>query len=196
MAESKPFDLIPVYDVKRFLRRLLVRRRQQINSKDRLRWSQRAVKNLINSSYYTRAKVIAAFIGFGSEIITDGLIAQCWKDGKKVLIPISSEGFGRPFFALFQKGDSLKKTPQGPFELIQKKNPFPFRSVDLVLVPGLGFDKRGHRLGYGGGVYDRILAKTPQAQHVGFYFSLQELTVIPMENHDKKMDAIVTEKGL
>ena len=144
---------------------------------------------------YKKSKSIALFLGFSSEIITDSLIKHAWKEKKNVLLPITSQGFHKPFFALFHKGDRLKRTSFGPMELVKKKKPFNFRSIDLVVIPGLGFDERGYRLGYGGGVYDRILKKTPRAKHVGLFFSCQFLPKLPTGRHDKSMDAIVTERS-
>jgi 5-formyltetrahydrofolate cyclo-ligase len=63
----------------------------------------------------------------------------------------------------------------------------------VVLVPGLAFDERGHRLGYGGGVYDRMLVKTPRAKHIGLFFAQQRLNKIPIETHDKPLHRIITE---
>lgn len=196
MAKEKSGEIISLGDVKRWFRRALIRQRQSISAANRKKWSKAAVRHLLKTSYYKKAKVIASFIGFGSEVITDGLIEQAWKDGKKVLIPITSRGLDRPFFALFQRGDRLQQTTQGPFELVRKKAAFPFGSIHLVIVPGLGFDRDGYRLGYGGGVYDRILKKTPRAKHIGLFFAQQFIPVLPRGKHDKKMTSILTEKGV
>jgi 5-formyltetrahydrofolate cyclo-ligase len=67
---------------------------------------------------------------------------------------------------------------------------------DLVLVPLLAFDRRGGRLGYGGGYYDRTLAGLPRARRVGFAFAAQEVEQVPMEPHDRVLEAIVTERGV
>ncbi len=196
MAKEKPRELTPLLEAKRWLRRYLVRRRQAISAAERRRWSRQAAENLIRSSYYKKADVVAAFVGFGSEIDTRYLINDAWKRGKKVVIPATADGFHRPFFAIFHKNDRLTVTPHGPFEHAERKNSFPFSSIDLVVLPGLGYDSNGFRLGYGGGVYDRFLEKTPRATHIGLFFSNQFVPVIPREKHDRKMHAIVTEKRI
>lgn len=70
---------------------------------------------------------------------------------------------------------------------------------EVVIVPLVGFDARGYRLGYGGGFYDRTLAmlraKRPTIA-VGFAFAAQELPEVPIDAYDQKLDAIVTEQGL
>lgn len=69
--------------------------------------------------------------------------------------------------------------------------------LDIVILPGLVFDKNGNRLGYGGGYYDRFLAcKAPQALRLGLAFSCQLVPSIPAQNHDMRLDILVTEKEI
>ena len=73
----------------------------------------------------------------------------------------------------------------------------PRRAPDLILMPLLGFDKAGTRLGYGGGYYDRTLATlTHKPMLVGLAFAAQQLDHIPAESHDVPLDAVVTEEGV
>ena len=70
---------------------------------------------------------------------------------------------------------------------------------DILLVPLLAFDKQFNRLGYGGGFYDRYIEKIENKKKVfkiGFSFSFQELKEVPVNNYDKKLDLIITERGL
>src|SRR5205085_1415379 len=64
---------------------------------------------------------------------------------------------------------------------------------DAIIVPMLGFDKNLHRIGYGGGYYDKFLATQPQAQKIGVCFEVCRVKEIPIEEHDVKLDLIVTE---
>lgn len=67
------------------------------------------------------------------------------------------------------------------------------KQFDVVIVPMLGFDNSLHRLGYGGGYYDRFLASQPQARKIGVCFELGHLETLPVEAHDIAMDMIITE---
>ena len=67
---------------------------------------------------------------------------------------------------------------------------------DILLVPLLAFDEAGGRLGYGGGYYDRTLAMWPECRSVGFGYAAQRVDSVPVEPHDIRLDAIVTERGL
>ena len=183
-------------DAKRWLRRYLAGVRQSLTPAERRRLSGRIAAHLTHSADYRLSKTVALFIGFGSEVSTDAIVRDAWRSGKNVLIPITSSGFQRPFFALFKKGDRLVKTSYGPLELVERTQAFNMIKVDLIVVPGLGFDDRGYRLGYGGGVYDRLLAQARRARHVGLFFSAQRVHAIPKGRHDRPMTAIVTEDGV
>lgn len=192
MARKKSAK-VTLDEAKRFLRTVLVRKRQSLTSLQQKKLSKKIIENLLSLKEIKKAKVIASFIGFGSEVITDGFIQELWKKNKQVLVPITQKGFDRPYFVLFKKEDKLFETKYGPFELTEKKQAFPFGKIDVVIVPGLGFDKDGYRVGYGGGVYDRILAKTPKAHHIGVFFSIQKLHAIPHNQFDQPLHAIITE---
>lgn len=70
------------------------------------------------------------------------------------------------------------------------------RAYELVIVPVLGFDRRGFRLGYGGGYYDKFLAGNSCGLVVGLAYSFSEIEKIPAEPHDKKLQRIITEKEI
>jgi 5-formyltetrahydrofolate cyclo-ligase len=194
MAKRKPGVAVSSSDIKRWLRRFAVKRRQSLGERKQRELSHRIIKNLTKTAEFKRAKTVAAFIGFASEVLTDGLIETCWTAKKNVLIPMTTKGFHKPFFVSLRRGDKLAKTKHGPMESVHKSKPFNFRSIDLVLVPGLAYDDKGYRLGYGGGVYDRLLKKTPNAAHVGLFFSIQKLHRVPREPHDHPLKRIVTER--
>ena len=67
---------------------------------------------------------------------------------------------------------------------------------DLLFVPLLAFDRTGHRLGYGGGYYDRTIAALPGARTVGCAFAAQEVDSVPAGPHDMRLDAVATERGV
>lgn len=81
----------------------------------------------------------------------------------------------------------------GPFGLMQPGPDAPESVPDLVLVPLLAFDRRGHRLGYGAGYFDRWLAAHPHVSAVGLAFAAQEVERVPDEPHDRPLQVILTE---
>ncbi len=70
------------------------------------------------------------------------------------------------------------------------------QTYDLVIVPLIAFDRQGNRLGYGGGYYDKFLAKNNYKQAIGLAYSLQEIKKLPVEEHDQSLDLIITEKEI
>ena len=74
--------------------------------------------------------------------------------------------------------------------------PRPSTPYDVILVPTLGFDRRGYRIGLGKGWYDRFLAEQPQAAKIGLAYAWGEVAVVPEESHDVPLDSVLTEKEL
>lgn len=79
---------------------------------------------------------------------------------------------------------------KNPFDLPKNEN------YDLVIVPVLGFDRSGNRLGYGGGYYDRLLNQNKCKNAIGLAYSFCEVDKLPAEDHDQKLDKIITEKEI
>ncbi len=143
-----------------------------------------------------------------SSMITE---LDCYKNAKTVMLymPIKGEadvtgllGDEKVFLTPVTDGDDiyaavLGETEKGAFGVPEPKDKTQFdkTKIDLVLVPGVAFDKEGNRMGYGKGYYDRFL-KDMCAFKIGVCHSFQILDKIPSEKHDVKMDMIVTESAI
>jgi len=101
-------------------------------------------------------------------------------------------------FAPVGAWDELVAGRYGLLEPMSQALPEPWRSGDLVLVPGLAFDRLGGRLGRGGGHYDRCFEASPRGVPwlVGFGFSFQIVDEVPMDVHDRRLDGVLTGSGL
>lgn len=185
---------VDIHSAKKWLRQSLIIRRRSISASSRRLLSRKIARKVIQSSRFKKAKTIAVFLSFGSEVQTDLIIQAAWKGGKTVLIPDTHLGFQKPYFSIFNPGDNLRKTKYGPMELKTPRPPFPTSKIDLVYVPGLGFDKRGFRLGFGAGVYDRLLQSIPPQKCFGLFYSCQNLHRIPHVTADHRMGDFLTEK--
>lgn len=157
-------------DSKKWLRQYFLRRRQLMTESLRKKKSKQILERLYSSPLYKKAPVIALYCSFGSEVETWDLLFHSWRAGKKVLVPMTTQGFSKPFFNEITPQDKLVKTKYGYLELGTPKKAFGWNNIDLILVPGLGFDRNGFRIGYGGGVYDRLLRKASNSSHVGLFF--------------------------
>jgi 5-formyltetrahydrofolate cyclo-ligase len=113
--------------------------------------------------------------------------------GQPVCLPVVL-GDSQPLeLRLWQEGAPLY--PSG-FGTLAPPDDAPRAEPDIILMPLLGFDRLGTRLGYGGGYYDRTLeALSHKPKLIGFAFAAQELEHVPREPHDVPLDAVVTEKG-
>jgi 5-formyltetrahydrofolate cyclo-ligase len=132
-----------------------------------------------------------AFASFGSEVPTRGIVRRLLDRGCRVLLPYLDGPHMHA--AELRPGQTTIRTPYGPGEPPDRL-PVDPAEIDLVIVPGLGFDRRGFRLGYGGGHYDRFLASVrSEALRVGIAFAQQVVDEIPTGPLDDVVDLVVTD---
>jgi 5-formyltetrahydrofolate cyclo-ligase len=142
------------------------------------------------------SSTLMVFLSFGSEVRTDGLLRWGWEAGKRMVVPLCRpEDRGLTpcllgSFAELEIGRYGIREPKG--EMIR---PVPREEIDAILVPAVAFDRRGHRVGYGGGYYDRFLPEVPRAVRIGAAYSCQIVAMVPEDPHDLPVDRIVTENG-
>lgn len=145
---------------------------------------------MIGSKEFKSAKVVGAYYAFGSEVKTDLILEKAKALGKKVALP-SIEGESLTFYEL----SSGKYLVKGRFGIMEPLPYGPVDRMDLLVVPGIAFDKKGYRLGYGKGYYDKFLAKK-SVFSIGLAYSFQLLGSLPKAKYDKRLDAIATEGGI
>ena len=181
---------------RRELRQQLAERRRALTPLERITAAQGLRRTLEQlPEYFTDARV-AGYWASNGELPLNVVIPPLAAREQQFLLPVV--GTDRQLrFAPWQAGDAVQPNRHGIPEPVAPATWFAPFQLDLVLVPLLGFDRRGHRLGYGGGYYDRTLARlTRPARLVGFAFAAQELPTIPRAPHDRPLDAVVTEKGV
>jgi 5-formyltetrahydrofolate cyclo-ligase len=137
--------------------------------------------------------VVAGFWPIGQEIDIRPLLHALHDRGHPIALPVTPPRGNPLTFRRWRPGQELARGPMGthqPAEGAEALMPAVF------LVPLLAFDRRGHRLGYGGGYYDRTLAALPGATAIGVAHAAQELDEVPAGPEDARLDAIATEAGL
>jgi len=129
------------------------------------------------------ASVVYGYVPMASE---PDWLAPAWPEGKTLAFPRTDEAGSMQFFCSreFQIGPWKAHEPVG-----DELAPPP----DLILVPGLAFDRQCHRMGRGGGFYDRWLEEYPKVVKIGLCFSCQLVDRVPMEAHDARMNIVLTE---
>ncbi len=146
-----------------------------------------------------RARVIMVYLHFRSEVETLPALAAHLPPGCRLVVPLTRVKEKR--LEVFQLTDPDRQLRPGYCGILepdpaasQRQDP---AAIDLVLVPGSVFDRRGGRLGYGGGYYDRFLAQAaPQAARIGLAFDLQVVEALPLLPHDQQLHQLVTESGV
>ena len=148
--------------------------------------------NLFRLPQVGAARTVLLFYSFGSEVPTAAMVQRLLAGGVRVLLPFLR---GPAMDAAeLRPGESLAVTAYGPKEPSNRVAIDPLQ-VDLVITPGLAFDPRGHRLGYGGGHYDRYLSRLrPGSTSVGIAFHVQMVPSVPHGPRDRRLDFVVTER--
>lgn len=158
--------------------------------------SRQVVRHLFTCPEYQRAKTVMAFLSLPGEVDTADILADCWQGGKRVVVPrIDSDQKTmvaveiRDLAGLAVNWYGIREPVGGP--------PIPPTEIDLVLVPGLGFDLEGNRLGRGGGYFDRFLSRLQtRAVKCGLGWEKQIVECVPVRPWDVKVDMLVTETGV
>ncbi len=144
---------------------------------------------------YQRADTLFIYMDARHEVETSELIRQAWADGKRVAVPKVS-GRNMRFFYIASLERDLK---EGAFGILEPcaKDPADEATDStgtLLVMPGVAFDESRHRIGYGGGFYDRFLKRHPDPATIALAFEFQVREEIPFEGFDMLPGKIVTEK--
>ena len=205
------------------LRRELRTRRKSLAPEDRQRLSLAAAGEVIASAHWQRAETVALYIAIRGETDTAPLLAHAWKNGKTVLLPACSRKEpGKMCFVACSDPDTLcpglftipepavsdeelevlmladECGDSGANAALAAENGRMPPAPDLIIVPGLAFDRRGTRLGMGGGYYDRLLAlpRYKNSLRLGLAYSFQLVDSLPREDWDVPVHAVCTEQGM
>jgi 5-formyltetrahydrofolate cyclo-ligase len=175
------------------LRKEMIRLRASIPEHERSRLAELAEETLFGLPEVRSAGAILLFYSFGTEVATGGMASRLLGQGKRLLLPYLKDD-GTMEAAEVRPGETLHPSGYGPAEPPSRVAVDP-SDVDLVVAPGLAFDREGHRLGYGGGHYDRYLPRmTGGALRIGVAFSLQMVERVPVEPGDERVDIVVTDQ--
>jgi len=176
---------------KQTVRKRLLIWRKQLDLLVCARLSQRAQQQLIASSPFARANSLALYSSIHNEVATEQIFAAARDSGKRVYYPrVAGDELE------FIEVSKLNSLVSGAFGVAEPEpgEKTTVAELDLIVVPGVAFDLRGYRLGYGRGFYDRQLIRKPAVTiAVGLCFEMQLCDVLPTEAHDQMVDFIATE---
>lgn len=170
--------------MKSALRKRLIKTRENIDDKSQK--CQQIAKNLMEQPFFETAQTIMIYLSIGSEVDTLELTKKMLLLGKRLCAPVCMAG-GMMVARSFSSLDELRS---GRYGILEPQGDEVF-DIDLILVPGLGFNERFHRIGYGAGYYDRFLLKS-SAITCGLFYDEQRADFLE-EPHDLPLDYIITE---
>lgn len=177
--------------VKADLRRQIKAMRDAIPAGDRQEFSRCICGEAVNMAHSGESVFVYASVG--SEVLTDELIRALREKGCRVCLP-KITGRGCMEAAEYRPGEKLQCDRFGiPYPV--NGEVIPPEEIAAAFVPGLAFDAAGQRLGYGGGYYDRWLARSG-ARRIGLAYGCQLIEAVAAEARDIPVDALVTEHGL
>ena len=142
----------------------------------------------IESEAYKTAKTIYGYLPYNQEVRTVPMLEQALRDGKRVAVP---KCYGEEMRFIFM--EDLTKVEKGYANIPEPIADGPVADDDtaLVLMPGLAFDPQGHRIGYGGGFYDKFLAAEPNHPTLALCYEFQLLPELKTEEHDIPVDTVL-----
>ena len=183
-----------IQKLKRKIRSGIQEKRDSLDGSARLEKSQLIANRLLGLRQYDESARVLAYYPFRSEIDTRIIIKDAIARGKKIALP----RVGEQGLELYYIKDLKEDLEPGSYDIME---PIPSRcekaepsQIDLVIVPGVGFDRKHNRLGYGGGFYDRLLTSIPESvPRIALSFDLQVIDEVPVSGHDLKIDLLITE---
>jgi 5-formyltetrahydrofolate cyclo-ligase len=162
--------------------------------------SRRICERVFALPEFTAARVVQFYIDVRSEVRTRSFIPRALELGKQVVVPYCVDEHLELFhlehpdelavgaFKILEPRPELRALPHKRFDV---------ETVDLMMVPGVVFDRRGGRMGHGWGFYDRLLERArPDTHLVALAFECQIVDEVPMEAHDIPVHKVVTEEGV
>ncbi len=181
---------------KKELRTIFLQKRSELSPSKIEEKSLQIAENLKQVPEFLGAKSVISFLSFQSEVRTEPIIRALMQKGVKVAVPICVPKERELLLSELQDFD--QDLEEGfyciPEPKAHKRRIIDPQEVEVALVPGVVFTPAGWRLGYGGGYYDKFLAKNPHVFKIALAFELQLHHEVPVESHDISVDCVVTEE--
>ena len=173
---------------KKELRRSIRERKRAMTEEEIVTRSEKLGVLFAQSEAYKNAKTIYGYLPYNQEVRTVPMLEQALKDGKRVAVP---KVYGDEMKFLYL--DDLSKVSKGYAGIPEPiaDEPVADDETALVLMPGLAFDPQGHRIGYGGGFYDKFLAAEPNHPTLALCYEFQMLPELHTEEHDIPVDTVL-----
>lgn len=212
-------------DLKKKIRQEVLNKRKQLSTKEIYERSEKICKQFVKLEEFQKSKTVLNFVSMPDEVQTSYLFCAGFDHKKSLVVPIVRKAPGLLLLSELSEShikELLSEIPNNPslvapnkresmegcrstnwfrskFGILEPRKdtvkPVPISEIELIVVPGLGFGKDGMRVGFGGGHYDRLLARTNNSTPtVAVAFDFQIYDSVPHNDHDKRVDMIITDK--
>jgi 5-formyltetrahydrofolate cyclo-ligase len=176
------------------LRKSIERKRNTLSTSEVLEKSSRIKKRIFEMDLFRDAQTILFYVSYGNEVYTHDMIKESISLGKTVVVPKSVTKNNALILSRLTDWNNLEV---GAYNILEPKQEsieqVDVESIDLIIVPGVVFDESGNRIGHGKGYYDRLLNDSRNIPSIGLAFEFQIVENIKSEQHDEKIDIIITE---
>ena len=181
-------------------RQRIRQQRRQLTHQQRKQYALEVTEHVIHSSVFRNSQHIAAYLPVQGELDPKLIIKAAWERRKKIYLPVLTPfNDNKLWFIRYEPSTRMFNNRFGiPEPIVKHRQRLSVRSLDLVLMPLVGFDLQGHRLGMGGGFYDRSFAFLLNRRHlqkprlIGLAYDFQKISQLTPENWDVPLDAIAT----
>ena len=171
------------------LRRFVRAQKQQYTAAQLAAMSEEICSRVLASAWWQEASTLLLYYPLADEVDVRTLIREAFGGGKHVLLPVC---VGDELELRIYEGES--SLAKGSFGIMEPTGrlfaPEHYPDIQLAIIPGMAFDKTGHRLGRGKGYYDRLLPKLTKARRQGICFPFQLLDEVPADTHDIPVHAV------
>jgi 5-formyltetrahydrofolate cyclo-ligase len=180
------------------LRQQCRQRRQTLTHSQQQSAARQFCARFTRLSCLRQSQRIALYSASDGEIGLQRLLQAAWRAGKQTFLPVIT-GVGQMEFRRYRAGEKLTLNRYGIPEPRAGREVLAALELDLIITPLVGFDRRGHRLGRGGGYYDRALEQSSKRINkplfIGAAHSFQELEEVPTDSWDRRLQGVVTEQA-
>lgn len=183
---------------KKLIRQAVLEKRGCLTPLEAAQKSEAICRAVVATRAFVSARFIMAYIDARNEVQTEGIIRQAWAEGKRVAVPVCMPQTHTLLVSELTSFGELRDGFYGIKEPMEEYvRPTSSEQLDLIIVPAVAYDRRGYRIGYGGGYYDRFLSSLDKdIVTIGIAFDIQIVGEVPVQPFDIPVDMVITESGI
>lgn len=179
------------------IRKTILDKRNSISPLDIVNNSRIISNSVISTKEYQSSSSIGIYYSIGSEVKTFDIIKHSLENKKEIALPRVIDSTKIQFFKIMEDKFEKIKFTKGKYGIFENSmSTTIIDKIDLLIIPGIAFDLKGYRIGYGKGYYDRFLSLGKSKCIMGLSYESQIINEIPNNEHDIPVDIIITEKKI